>query len=117
MMIIEVIFPGLQPGKYSITSAASPKYNCIAWAVDNDRVCWWPSEDDRDYWPSSISREESIDTFRTMFASFGYEACATSDAEPAIEKVALFANVHGVPTHPSTAEWALDQQTGRVGRH
>jgi hypothetical protein len=99
MVRIEAIFPGLQPGKYSITSAASPKYNCVAWAAGNDRDCWWPSEDDRDYWPFSVTREESIDTFRAMFASLGYFESATSDAEPAMEKVALFANFHGVPTH------------------
>jgi hypothetical protein len=37
MVKIEALFPGLQPGKYSVTSAASPKYNCIAWAAGIDR--------------------------------------------------------------------------------
>jgi hypothetical protein len=99
MVSIEAIFPGLQPGKYVITSAASPKYNCIAWAAGNDRTCWWPSEDDRDFWPSAVASEESIAAFQAMFASLGYAACATSDAEPAVEKIALFIDVNGVPTH------------------
>jgi hypothetical protein len=99
MVRIEAIFPGLQTGKYSITSEESPKYNCIACAAGNDGTCWWPSEDDRDYWPSEVATEDSIAAFRAMFASLGYDVCATSDAEPAIEKIALFANVHGVPTH------------------
>lgn len=39
---IEKAFPNLQIRGYSITSPATPEYNCIAWAAGEAQSWWEP---------------------------------------------------------------------------
>lgn len=92
-------FPGLNLDRFHITSPASKRYNCVAWAAGDDKNWWWPLPLDRGYWPSGSVRVESITSFELAFATLGFVVCENGDLEPDIEKIALFANVIGVPTH------------------
>lgn len=46
-----------------------------------------------------MPRQETLEVFRDAFATLGYVVCARADLEPGFEKVALFADVNGTPTH------------------
>ena len=62
----------------------------------NDRW-WWPDEDS--YWPAGVPREETLEAFAQAFAQLGYEVCPSAEAEADFEKIALFADMGGHPTH------------------
>ncbi len=96
----EVRFPNLNRDEYRVTSPASDRYNCIAWAAGDADNWWWPDPDpDSDsYWPATAPREETLASFRTVFESLGYRECATAEPEPGFEKVAIYAK-DDLPTH------------------
>ncbi len=50
-----------------------------------------------DYWP--VDREETIDCFVRAFATLGYKPCETGDYELGYEKLAIYADSEGTPTH------------------
>ena len=97
----EAVFPNLNRDEYRVTSAAAPDYNCIAWAAGDDTDWWWPDPDpdSNNYWPDTAPFEETLSSFRVLFGSLGYRECATAELEPGFEKVALFADADGWPTH------------------
>jgi hypothetical protein len=101
-MVTEIgdLFPGLQTSGFRVTSQASPNYNCIAWAAGDTERWWWPDPgDDAAYWPSGVSREETLAAFVATFATLGYHLCESDQPEAGYERVALFTGSDGVPTH------------------
>ena len=104
-------FPGLRSTSFQITSPPDPSYNCIAWAADNTAQWWWPLEDARRaHWPAGVSREITIDAFLSAFVTLGYAVCPDESLEAGFEKVALFADPQGAPTHAArqlpTGRWS-----------
>ncbi len=91
-------FPGLSTGNHRIASAATPSYNCVAWAAAEDNRWWWPDPMEVSYWPPGIERTESIEAFIAAFSLLGYTRCEGSQQEAAFEKIALYL-VDGRPTH------------------
>ena len=106
-------FPGLSPGNYRITSPASYQYNCIAWAASKNDRWWWPHPDA--FWPFGAPFAEMIDAFQAAYATLGYELCETPEFELRFEKIAIFADSTGTPTHAArqldTGRW-----TSKLGR-
>ena len=96
---LEDIFPRLRGTDYRIDSPQDPDYNCIAHAADDKRRRWWPDLGGLDTWPEGVPREETPEAFVAALATLGYAVCAGEDLEPGFEKVALFADGQGVPTH------------------
>jgi hypothetical protein len=97
---LEQIFPGLAGSDYRVTSARDRDYNCIAWAVGDSHKWWWPGTDvEREYWPPGVPRERTQDAFVAVFASLGCTVCEGENPEAGYEKIALFADVDGKPTH------------------
>ncbi len=96
---LEDIFPGLRADTYRVTSARSDAYNCIAWAAGDDQAWWWPDAMETDYWPARAPRAETVEAFVQAYAGLGYERCATPDFEEGIEKIAVYIDANGVPTH------------------
>jgi hypothetical protein len=97
---LETIFPGLAKAPYQVTSPPSKRYNCIAWAAGDTAKWWWPGPNAEDeYWPPEIERLETLDLFQQVFASLGYESCASAEPETGFEKIALFADGRGNPKH------------------
>jgi hypothetical protein len=94
-------FPGLARAVSSITREGSRRYNCIAHAAGDNQHWWWPVPPgvQEVVWPAGVAREEPLSAFRDAFASLGYVECSGVDLEPGFEKIALFANDHGVPLH------------------
>ena len=97
---LEQLFSGLAGSAYRITSPRDRDYNCIAWAVGDTRNWWWPSANvGKEYWPAGVRRERTRDAFVTAFASVGYAICEGEWPEMGYEKIALFADADGRPTH------------------
>jgi hypothetical protein len=95
------LFPQLQPGQFAITSPVDEAYNCIAWAVGDTTQVWWPTPGELGgtYWPDGSPLIESIDAFRHAFATAGFEDCDHGELEEGLEKIAVFCDRDGRPTH------------------
>ena len=99
---LERFFINLRKDKYRITSPPSRKYNCIAWAAGEAHRPWWPvppSAQTDAYWPEEVEREETVQCFVRAFVTRGYEVCDDGRFEQEYEKVAIYADSTGTPTH------------------
>jgi hypothetical protein len=113
---LETAFPGLARGGYRITSLRDTDYNCIAWAVGDTHAWWWPGGDaGREYWPPGVPRERTRGAFEAAFASLGYTVCEGDDPEAGYEKIALFADVNGRPTH-AARQLPSGRWTSKLGK-
>ena len=88
--------PNLKPDNHQETSAATPIYNCIAWAAGDAKRSWWPVGG---YWPKSVPREETLEAFVGVFEGLGYRLCEDASLEDGYEKIAIYMNAGGEPTH------------------
>jgi len=88
--------PNLSADNYRITSSASWEYNCIAWAVGETAVWWWPAPGR--FWPVGVPREETLPAFVAALGTRGFRPCSSSELAIGVEKVALYA-LQSVPTH------------------
>jgi hypothetical protein len=100
---IEKLFPSLQDTKYNIASPRALEYNCIAWAVGETVTCWWPDRLNIGYWPPGVPREETLEAFIRAFETLGYTTCDVAEYryEQGFEKIAIYADSSGKPTHAS----------------
>lgn len=90
----------MQPDDYQITSAATPSYNCIAWAAGKTDNWWWPPGGFNGYyWPTGAPLESTLENFTEAFRGLGYDVCDSDEFEPGVEKVAIYVDADGMPTH------------------
>jgi len=89
--------PKLNKLNSKITSAQTPRYNCVAWSVCNDLVSLWPDEDNR--WPVGFNRTETLEAFLELFVGVGFLQCVDGRLEPGFTRIALFVNAEGKPSH------------------
>jgi len=92
-------FQSLTKQNHSITSCATPEYNCVAWAAWETDRWWWPDDAGSYYWPSSAPREETLEAFEVAYSTLGYRKCDNRDLEAGSEKIAIFVDASGTPTH------------------
>lgn|ERR1700688_264125 len=95
--LLGLTLPGLLAGTYVRTSPRSGRYNCIAWAADDQGRNWWCNRRFA-YWPDGAPEEHTLAAFEAAFATRGYERCPDSSLEAGVEKVAIFADARG-PQH------------------
>ena len=80
-------------------------YNCIAWAAGKTNEWWWPWDIGGYSWPKGDGlcfespHQETVPNFVLAFKSEGYSECNDGDYEIGFEKVAIYANHRGTPTH------------------
>jgi hypothetical protein len=86
---LEGLFPDLKRDGYSITSNEDPRYNCVAWANDDNTLWWDHIPGPGRYWPQGVPRSSAIDAYVALFVSQGYEVATTSAPEEGYEKVAI----------------------------
>jgi hypothetical protein len=80
-------------------SPATPEYNCIAFAANEDFRWWWPIPEDSYYWPENVPREENLEAFVKAFETLGYLVCDNDNLEHGFEKVAIYVDDLGKPKH------------------
>ena len=112
---IEDCFPQIAQTGYRVTSPQTPRYNCIAWAAGDTRRWWWPDPSPFAYWPPTIPRENSLTRFVEAFQTLGYEQCLDADLESGFEKVAVYVDANGVPTH-AARQLPSGTWTSKLGR-
>lgn len=102
--------PSLTTKNCAITSPATNRYNCLAWAAGNNRQWWDPNPLYR--WPSDVPREISLDAVLRVYEKLGYVICIGGEPEKDFEKIAIFAKrIEGrtIPTHAArlldSGEW------------
>jgi hypothetical protein len=83
-------FPNLHATGFRVTSPASTRYNCIAWAARDRTRFWWPAAPPY-WWPPDVPLEETIAAFVLLYAGLGYSPCDDGSLEPDYEKIALHA--------------------------
>ena len=98
-MSLEASFPRLRETGYRITSPATNEYNCIAWAAGESDRWWWPDPSGISYWPEGAPRQETLEAFLVAFSTVGFELCSSEVPEGGVEKVAIYVNALGEPTH------------------
>lgn len=96
---IEKHFPNLRQADYTITSPMDVNYNCIAWASGDTQNWWQPSGAKYYIWLRN-DRSESLENYIENFKLLGYvEETESREYEPEFEKVALYVDVDGLPSH------------------
>jgi len=112
---IEKFFPDLLRTGYLITSPATPEYNCIAWAANDTEVWWEPDSLDLYYWPPGIPRTYTLDAYIEAYKTLGYSVCGDAEYESDFEKVAIYADSNGKPTH-AAKQLDSGKWTSKLGR-
>jgi hypothetical protein len=97
MVELDKLFPKLRKDNHQITSPKNDGYNCIAWAAGYTTRWWWPGDPETTFWLGE--REETLASFRFIFLSLGFSECDLEISEPGFEKIALFVDLGGIPTH------------------
>lgn len=106
-------FPAL-PKSTRPKSAATPEYNCIAWALGQKNRSWWPGSPYH-YWPGMHTNEITISAFEEVFAMLGYKPCNNGNLEEGLEKIALYA-LNGLPQH-AARQIANGRWTSKCGQN
>ncbi len=96
---LEAAFPKLAQAGYAITSPATTDYNCIAWAAQDVSAWWWPDPHGQYFWPIGVPRETSLQAFELAYEELGFTRCADGTVEQGQEKIAIYADSQGLPTH------------------
>jgi hypothetical protein len=110
------VFPRLRAETVRVTSPPSRAYNCVAWVAGVTTAWWWPvGEGWRPFWPEGVPREVTLEAFRLALATLGYVPCAAEGAEPGFERIALFADDTGRPTHVCR-QLASGRWTSKLGK-
>jgi len=105
-------FPQLKLPDYLVTSPATRRYNCLAWAAGETGRRWEPDALGIYYWPPDVPRAVTMESFIQAYGTLGFTPCFfDTSLVPGTEKIALFGIKQAdviVPTHA-----ALQLETGR----
>ena len=84
-------FENLRPdGEYQETSKENWNYNCIAWALHDERQWWWPERGLGYYWPPGVPFDNKRETLIKIFEIHGYSKCESAEFEKSYEKIAIY---------------------------
>src|SRR5207244_1324872 len=90
---ILALFPKLAVDGFTVTSPATKRYNCIAWAAGHSDTWWWPDADpDFGVWPEGVERKPTVENFIKAYELFGFKICDDDLVEAGFEKVAIYTN-------------------------
>ena len=112
---IESEFPNLQDSAYKLASPETIEYNCIAWAAGETDVWWWPDSMNTMYWPHGVQRTITLNAFVEAFQTLSYTTCDSAEHEEGYEKIAIYTNAEGKPTH-AARQLASGLWTSKLGK-
>jgi hypothetical protein len=104
-------FRNLDSNNSTITSDATRKYNCFAWAAGDSHRRWEPDAQNNYYWPKGVPRELTIEAFVRAYETLGYVECPDASVERGFQKVAIYTKRYYEGTRPTHA--ALQLPDGR----
>lgn len=112
---LEQSFPNLLEDDYQITSPKDAGYNCMAWAVGDTSHFWYDVKVRGYYWPPGAGSADAVEGWKSAFAIHGYTDAESGNLEQGLEKVAIYVDADGNPTHVArqteTGEW-----TSKLGK-
>jgi hypothetical protein len=110
-------FPFLTSDNHSITSSATKRYNCIAWAAGETSRRWDPDPQGVYYWPPGITRSTRIEAVAQVYETLGFRLCFSTALEDGIEKVAIYGTVQNGITFATHAARQLlsGEWTSKLG--
>ena len=111
---LDLMLPGLRSTPYSVTSDATPAYNCVSWAVGETHRWWEPSDSTSKYWPAGVPRDDSVEALQDALATVGFTPCDDGQLEPDFVKLAIFADDEGY-THVAR-QLPSGRWTSKLGR-
>lgn len=91
-------FPKLAGSFFDKTSRPTERYNCVAWAAQENDRWWWPEFYPFSYWPPGFDRVATLEVLISVFQARGYELCENGELEEGYEKVVIYARLNR-PTH------------------
>jgi hypothetical protein len=108
-------YPGLRTSHLKVTSERDHRYNCVAWAMGDNKYKWMadpiilndPSAVPYCYWPEGAPREDTLRGWIAMLRLRGFRRCSSAVYEAAYERVAIYGKVDR-PMH-----MALQKSNGR----
>ena len=107
---LELRYPNLALTEYAVTSPKSQEYNCFAWVAGDQERWWQPTPEDEFYWVQGVPMEETLSAYIQAYQKLGYAICDNAVLETGYEKIALYVNNQGVPTHAAkqllTGKWS-----------
>ncbi|WP_419862312.1 DUF7689 domain-containing protein [Candidatus Palauibacter sp.] len=71
----------------------------MAWAAGATNANWWPGRRSYYFWPRNVRCDGTVEALVEMFESRGYEICSDASLEDGYEKIAIYADGRGYPTH------------------
>jgi hypothetical protein len=112
----EAWFPKLRRGDYHVTSCETTRYNCIAHAAGKNDNWWWPVDVyvEGVHWPNGAEPTETIEAFVCAYGTQGYTVCTDHDLEEGIEKIAIYVDADGIPSH-AARQLADGSWTSKLG--
>lgn len=51
------------------------------------------------YWPSNTPRQYTVEAYKKAYENIGYAVCNNPAYEEGFEKIAIYIDIHGKPTH------------------
>jgi hypothetical protein len=97
---IESAFPKIRKEGYKITSKESVDYNCFAWAVGDTAQWWSPDSNNGYFWPNDVPKKLELRSFIKLYELHGgFSPCSSPKPEKGVEKIVIYANDSGEPTH------------------
>ncbi len=109
-------FPNTVDDPLIITSPITNDYNCIAWAFGSSDLWFWPDNEGYTYWPNQIKRECTEEAFVNLYELIGYEICSDGSFEEGKEKIVIYLNSQGIPTH-AAKQIGEDLWSSKLGPH
>ena len=104
---IESIKPSIISGHPAID------YNSFAWAAGySDR--WWGTTSE-DFWPTGVTREETLQAYINAYKVIGYEICNSESFEEGFEKIAIYVDDNKKPKH-AARQLSNGRWTSKMGR-
>jgi len=103
--LLEELFPALAVFGYKILSRPTDRYDCVAWAAGDTTRWWWPDLKGKRYWPENVERKRTLDVFKKVFENLGYFICDNGNFEEGYDKIAIYVNENGKPTHVTRQFW------------
>ena len=112
--IIERWFPNLTASTYRITSEITEDYNCFAWAAHETRKRFDPTALPDCDWLPTVPRTPEVDSFVSLYLCFGFESCTNGLLQEGVEKIAIYVDHNGEPTH-AARQLASGKWTSKLG--
>ncbi len=121
--VIVGCFPKLEHDTlFKVTSKATPKYNCIAWAYKIDNRWMWPNTGEYEFldgihfWPDKEIRSCDVSNFIAVFEQLGYERCDNGEMEQGHRKIALYVVPNTTTCTHAARQLASGCWTSKLGK-